>query len=608
MRNKLWIAAFCLPIWAIAQQNMALTDMSAWKQDSGANWQIVGDVSADMNKRDAMTATKGTGVLLNLPDKNNRANLVSTAEYGDVDASFDFMMAAHSNSGFYLMGRYEVQLLDSWGVKTPNSGDCGGIYKRRRFEGEKEILWEGHAPKQNACLAPGLWQHFDISFQAPRFDASGKKTANAKMLKVVLNGVTLHENLELTGPTGGPISKNEAATGPFMIQGDHGSVAFRNFKVTDFNGKKPELSAANFKVYYGNFKNLNDFSGKTPDSTGTIDKLTWEVSNQPNDFAQVFNATLKVPQAGRYVFILQGAGNNSMTVNGKEIMPDAFKQTTVKRNVPMTLEAGDVPIQITVYKTDAGLQPILALSLTGPGFRPVAFHAFSSLPPSTPRDPILLEAKEPTVFRSFMDMTIDGKNRRITHNVNVGSADKLHYSYDLDNGTITQIWKGGFLNTSPMWDDRGDGSSQPLGAKLILGNAPSVVNDVSKAILKDSFTADAKFRTLGYELDNDGLPIFKYQIYGSEIVDVTRNASRGDKEEGKTLTRTISTKEAAPHLSVRLAIAKTITAISADTYLIDDKSYYLKLLNGGKGTIEKVGDKMVLLAPLQDFVQYSIMW
>jgi Domain of Unknown Function (DUF1080) len=605
MRNKLLLAAFCFPFWAIAQQNIPLNDMSAWKQEGGKNWQIVGNISTDLIKPLAMKGATGTGALLNLPDKNNEANLLSVAEYGDVDVSFDFMMAAHSNSGFYLMGRYEIQLLDSWGVKTPKTSDCGGIYKRRRFEGEKEILWEGHAPRQNACLAPGLWQHLDISFQAPRFDAAGKKMANAKYLKIVMNGVTLHENVEMTGPTGGPIAEDEAAKGPFMIQGDHGPVAFRNFKITDLNNKKPELSPINFKVYYGSFKEIADFSTKTPDSTGIIEKLTWEVSKQDNDFALVFNTTLKIAQAGRYTFILQGAGKNSMKVGGKDIMPDAVKHTSLKRTVPVSLEAGEVPVEIIVYKTDASWQPNVGLVVTGPGFRPLECHSFTSLlaGAGTPSDPIMLDAKENMVFRSFMDIPQEGKNKRIVHNVNVGSPDKLHYSYDMDNGAIVQVWKGEFLNTSPMWDNRGDGSSRPRGAVLILGNAPTVVNDASKVILKDSFPANANFRTLGYELDNDNLPTFTYQIYGSDIVDIVKNT-----EGGKFLTRSISCTHPSPNLSVRLAIGKSIEVISPDTYIVDGKAYYIKLLNGTKATIEKVGEKSILLSPLKDLVQYAIMW
>jgi hypothetical protein len=72
-----------------------------------------------------------------------------------------------------------------------------------------------------------------ISFQAPRFDAAGKKIANAKMLKVELNGIILHENVELFGPTRSSID-GEVAKGPLMFQGDHGSVAFRNLVIKSF--------------------------------------------------------------------------------------------------------------------------------------------------------------------------------------------------------------------------------------------------------------------------------------------------------------------------------------------------------------------------------------
>ena len=72
-----------------------------------------------------------------------------------------------------------------------------------------------------------------ISFQAPRFDAEGKKIAAAKMLKVELNGITLHENVELLGPTRSSIA-GEVPKGPLMFQGDHGSVAFRNLVVKSF--------------------------------------------------------------------------------------------------------------------------------------------------------------------------------------------------------------------------------------------------------------------------------------------------------------------------------------------------------------------------------------
>ena len=68
-------------------------------------------------------------------------------------------------------------------------------------------------------------------FQAPRFDENGKKTANAKFVKVIHNGQVIHENVEVTGPTRAAAFADEKATGPLMFQGDHGPVAYRNLRV-----------------------------------------------------------------------------------------------------------------------------------------------------------------------------------------------------------------------------------------------------------------------------------------------------------------------------------------------------------------------------------------
>jgi hypothetical protein len=604
MRKKTLLACLCLPLWLSAQQQLPLTDLSFWQQKGKTNWQIVGDVAAEMDKHEVLTTVAGTGVLANQPTPDNRANLLSIAEYGDVDVSFDFMMANHSNSGFYLMGRYEVQMLDSWGVKMPNSGDCGGVYKRRRYTADKkEVLYEGHAPRQNACFAPGLWQHFDISFQAPRFDANGKKTMNAKLLKVVMNGVLLHENLELTGLTGGPISETEAATGPFMIQGDHGPVAFRNFKITDFKGVAPTMNSVDFKVFYGNFKGNKDFLSKSPDATGTIKELTWEVSKENNEFAEVFSTSLNVPKTGNYTFTLKASGKVTLRINGKDALPESRQYPWTKRTVSVNLEAGKTLVEIMCYKTEGWYAPILGLWINGDDFRPVAYHNFSSLLAGAPHDPILMEARENTVFRSFMDIEKDNESSRIVHGVHVGSPDKLHYTFDMDKGALVQIWKGGFLNAAPMWDDRGDGSSKPMGARLILGNQPSLVTEGSKNTLTDTILPDANYKTLGYEIDDAGLPTFHYQIYGAEVTDVSRNT-----EGGKFLTRTITNDNKKAGVAVRLAISKDITPLADNTYIIDGKTYYLKLLNGAKATIEKVGNTSILTTPLTDKVQYAVMW
>jgi hypothetical protein len=605
MKRLILLLALTSPLLTYAQQKIPLDDMSFWKPSEKTNWQIASDVTADITQHDVMTKIVGKGVLVNIPVENNKANLQSVAEYGDVDVSFDFMMAAHSNSGFYLMGRYEVQLLDSWGVKNPSTGDCGGIYKRRRYENGKEILWEGHAPRLNACLAPGLWQHIDISFQAPKFDAAGKKTQNAKMLSIKLNGYLIQENVELTGLTGGSIAETEAATGPFMIQGDHGPVAFRNFIISNLSGKPAELSNVSYKVFYGSFKEPKDFLSKIPDAIGSLEKLTWDVSKQENDFAQIFNGTLKIPVSGKHNFTFQIGGKYYVSVNGKELLPDAWTFTNDKRNATIDLPAGDVPFEITVYKTDGWMSPILGMNIQGPNFRSSPYHSLGSMLATAPNDPIFLDAKEPTLLRSFSDVVKDGKKqKRITHAVNVGNQDKLHYTYDLSNGAIAQIWKGDFLDTSPMWDNRGDGSSRPRGAVLALTDAQIFVSNDSKGTFSEAPIESSNYHALGYDLNADNLPTFRYKIYGSDVEDQIRIT------EGKYLTRTLNVKnaDATKPMMCRLAVGSSISKLTDDTYEVDGKSYYIKLPTGTVAIIEKSGENTMLLVPVKDKVEYSVLW
>lgn len=142
----------------------------------------------------------------------------SGMKFGDCVIDLEFMVSKDSNSGIYVMGEYEVQVLDSWGHEKMGPGDVGALY--------------GAAPpKVNASTEPGTWQRFVIDFSAPKFDADGKKTANAKFNKITLNGQVVQENVEMKDVTPGGITGKEAATGPLMFQGNHGPVAYRNIKV-----------------------------------------------------------------------------------------------------------------------------------------------------------------------------------------------------------------------------------------------------------------------------------------------------------------------------------------------------------------------------------------
>ena len=160
---------------------------------------------------------------------NKTVNLSSEAVFGDCLVELEFLVgkatpgsSSDSNSGIKLMDIYEIQIFDSYGKTALTKTDCGAVYS--------ETL-----PAVNACKPPGEWQKLVIDFRAPRFDAAGNKTANAKFVKVTLNGQVVQDNVEIAHGTNVGRNAKEHPTGPIYLQGDHGAVAFRTLKVTPLN-------------------------------------------------------------------------------------------------------------------------------------------------------------------------------------------------------------------------------------------------------------------------------------------------------------------------------------------------------------------------------------
>jgi hypothetical protein len=186
-------------------------ELSEWQQEKGgpAKWSVA---------EDAFTVVKGTG------------NIQTKRGFGDCQLHIEWRTPAkvesegqgRGNSGIFLQGRYEVQVLDSYNNTTYSNGQAASIYKQ-------------YIPLVNASRKPGEWQSYDIFFRAPRFAENGKVTTPG-YITVVHNGVLVQDHVELKGNTvyiGAPAYEKHGPKEPIVLQ-DHGNpVSYRNIWIRE---------------------------------------------------------------------------------------------------------------------------------------------------------------------------------------------------------------------------------------------------------------------------------------------------------------------------------------------------------------------------------------
>lgn len=186
---------------------------------SASNWQHAnGDAVKWLVANNTLTVQKDAG------------NIQTKQKFGDCQLHIEWRTPAEvsgegqgrGNSGIFLMGRYEVQILDSYNNKTYSNGQAASIYKQ-------------HTPLVNACRKPGEWQSYDIIFTAPRFSDNGGVLEPARVT-VMQNGVLVQNNVTIWGSTqyiGLPTYEKHADKEPIVLQ-DHGNpTSFRNIWVRE---------------------------------------------------------------------------------------------------------------------------------------------------------------------------------------------------------------------------------------------------------------------------------------------------------------------------------------------------------------------------------------
>ncbi len=590
---------------------LSFSSLSSFQKPEADNWQTVGKVYADRRKDLQLTKEDGSGILVNLPDDQKKSNLFTDFEHGDIELEIDFMLPKGSNSGIYLQGRYEIQLFDSWGKEEIAPSDCGGIYNR--WNEQTSSGYDGVAASINACKAPGLWQKLKIKFQAPRFDEDGKKIANARFEEVKLNNIVIHKNVEITGPTRSAGFEDESPTGPLMIQGDHGPIAFRDFRYKLHDKEKIKLADMRYKFYEGEFDSFDTLSSLTTSQEKPTDSLTFKAAGDFDIYAIQFEGLITAPRKGDYLFEVRGYGPIRLMIDGKLVANNLLSQNMSDPGYgEVNLSEGNHNFTLSFLKNEQPWRKGMSLVYEGPQIPKTSLQAKSSVPTHPQPQPLIVSADENVQLqRGFL---IHHGIKR-THTVTVGTPQHINYALEMSNGALLEGWRGGYIDVTDMWHERGEAQLiQPLGSALELSEKPLLASlENNESAWPDTLQADNNlFIYQGYELDPNGIPAYLYQWNNTAVRDlILPDASI----HGLVRELDFQSDNADTPLYCLLAEGSVIEKLEDGSYAIDDKNYYLDLTESANSEpiVRTQAETQQLILAISastssQKVKYSLIW
>ncbi|MGV3589368.1 MAG: family 16 glycoside hydrolase [Adhaeribacter sp.] len=581
---------------ALPYESISLKDLKAFRSVKKKQWHLAGEVFADRKKEKHLESKSGTGILVYQPQQKNNP-LQTKLQHGDLDLELDFLLAKGTTAAIALQGIYLVNLKDSWLQNNLTASDCGGISAGNG----------GAAPAINATKAPGLWQHLRISFKAPRFDANGKKIADARLVEVSLNGKVVQQNVTLTGPIEKGPKVVEKAAGPLMLWGGNGPAAFRNIQYKTYAEQRLVLSTMQYQLHKGRFRDLNKLPTTTPIRTGKTDSLSHRIGDE-NELL-IVEGEIEAPRAGEYLFRVTAAGPTWIYLDNKLILDNKGSRDMQRFFYGGTnLTAGKHPFKLIFSNHDRSL----VVQYEGPNIPWTTLTTPASKRHISGEESLIYQVKkEPVLQRGFMKHQ-QGTN---TYAAAVGIPGGVNFAYDLNAYTPLSAWHGGYLDVGHMWVERGEKQlAQPLGPELQLSGLPTITFLKEQNIAwPDTIHPDkSPFVEKGYKLRPNGLPVFFYALPNVSVEDYLAPTAG---QEGLTREITVKSGGTTEPVYLLLASGRDIQQLPNGAYAVNDKSYYLEDIQAGnsKPLLRTSNGQSQLILPLSASanntqVKYSIIW
>ncbi|MEQ9101795.1 MAG: PA14 domain-containing protein [Imperialibacter sp.] len=572
---------------ALPMKLVALSDLSGFT-DIGKDWAIAGEVLAVPN---GFEAKAGSGNLVK--SGNDSGQISSGIKHTDLELEFSFVLSDGADLKIVLLEQYPLIVAEfANGQQTEKSG--GGIPVRIDSTQRTAV---------NALKMPGLWQTVRISFKAPRFGSDGQKTKNAVFSEVYLNGFLIQSGVEVKEAIFSP-DNEESTSGSFIFTAANNSVALKDIKYKSFGLEKLILSDLEYSLYQGIWDKLPDFTTMTPAKTGKVDELSIVGLADGNDhYGVIFKGNLSVPNSGDYLFETLIDDGGDLIIDGKVVVHNDGEPGFGAGKGLITLEKGTHTFQSSYYQDV--WSSMLMIYYEGPEISRQSFGVNPYGGSGRKPEPMVVESEtEPRLVRSFLEY----KNTRKTHPISVVTNEKINYSYDLLNGSLVKGWKGAYADASEMWRGRGEPQLlKPLNFSIDFSDQVPVARLVAPG---DKWPLEAQegFKVLGYDINEGGYPVIRYEMNELKIEDTARPS---DDLQGITREITFENPGSNGLNWFQIASGESIYQLSNGWYCVDG-SYYI--IVGEKADINVVNrfDKELLVqlpgTSDKSTLTYSIAW
>ncbi|HLO43817.1 MAG TPA: hypothetical protein VK175_05745 [Leadbetterella sp.] len=435
-------------------------------------------------------------------------------------------------------------------------------------------------PLAEAKRKEGLWQKVELVMSLTGLNSI------PVIEKVILNDLLIHSNVLLPNL--------KSTNGSLSFSNETGLLAFKDFEYIGFEKKQP-ISISNLSYTLEETYNSDrSFESKNQDKvSGKSKTLTTDIPNNFNKYILHYKGDMHVEKDALYGFTLEHQGTGKLLIDGEQVVGSAEYLYRNPISGLKEIKAGKHSFEYIYHPIY--WRPVFGIEVSGADFRPYGLNDPKTLPTRQLDGGIFIDNVEnkARTIRSFLNFN----SAKLTKVISVGTPQKIHYSFDLDNGSLLQVWKGKFADVTQMWHERGEPQLlYPSGLITVLNDEIPFFELNNEAQTKpDIYT---EFVNVGYDLDESGVPTYNYNW---------KNASFSQKfsPSNDGLLCEITSSET-NKFGYTLAIGSEITKLSSQLYKVDN--FYVEINEKAKIYVKENGGKYHLRTNLNGKIAYTLTW